>query len=194
MLFSATFTAQAQEKILISRLPGSASLINRWYGVNHSYFDHAKIIPSSAGQDTIMVDGEISSISTKIYEGGFSLNATFKGNVVTFTFKENLYDRRIRGGGIRIIKSDGTNAGRDIIQMPTTSLGGLAYGNGNEILSISPGGGMSRFEVESNAVAVTSSKPWLRASIKDSIVTVEFDDNFGNSQRGAEVVMRSSIN
>ena len=190
VLFSATFTAQAQEKILISRLPGSAGLINRWYG-NHPYFDHAKIIPSSAGQDTIMVDGEISSISTEIYEAGFSLNATFKGNVVTFTFKENPYDRRIRGG-IRIIKSDGTNAGRDIIQMPTTSLGGLAYGNGNEILSISPGGGMSRFEVESNAVAVTSSKPWLRASIKDSIVTVEFDDNFGNSQRGAEVVISKS--
>lgn len=183
VLFSATFTAQAQEKILISRLPGSANLYNDYYG----YSPYCKFITSSAGQDTIMVDKNTKSVLSS-YPW---LTATLKDGIITLSYDENPGDTR-RLSDISITQSDGTERIVRIIQRATTILGDLAYGNGNEILSITPSGGMSRFEVESNAVAVTSSKPWLRASIKDNIVTVEFDDNFDDCKRGAEVVISKS--
>lgn len=183
VLFSATFTAQAQEKILISRLPGEANLYNDYYG----YSPYYKFITSSAGQDTIMVDKNTKSVLSS-YPW---LTATLKDGIITLSYDENPGDTR-RLSDISITQSDGTERIVRIIQRATTILGDLAYGNGNEILSITPSGGMSRFEVESNAVAVTSSKPWLRASIKDNIVTVEFDDNFDDCKRGAEVVISKS--
>ena len=184
VLFSATFTAQAQEKILISRLPGSASLSDNFY----YYSPYYKYITSSAGQDTMMVDKNTKSVLSS-YPW---LRTTLKDGIITLSFDENPEEIR-RISDISITQSDGTERIVHIIQRATTALGGLAYGNGNnKILAISSGGGMSRFEVESDAVAVTSSRPWLRASIKNNIVTVEFDDNFGDSQRGAEVVISKS--